>query len=201
VSLKMPAPPAPRPSANDADDPPSSGPSVREPFVLSSDREPVLADILARYPNKMAATIPLLHLCQEQHGWVSNEVVAYVADTLEVPTSHVFGVTTFYSLFFTHPMGEHHVWVCRTLSCALNGADAVLERCRERLGIDVGETTPDGRISLHTAECLASCGSGPMMQIDKSYHENLTLERVDVLLDRLRRGRPLASALGDGPTR
>ncbi len=155
-------------------------------FSLTPERQETLQDILSRYPNKMAATIPLLHLCQEQNGWVSDEVVDYVATTLELPTAHVFGVVTFYTLFFTHPMGKHHVWVCRTLSCALNGADEILERCKDKLGIDIGETTEDGQVSLHTAECLASCGTAPMMQIDKEYHENLTLDQVDVLLDRLR---------------
>jgi len=156
------------------------------PFSLTPERQETLQDILSRYPNKMAATIPLLHLCQEQNGWVSDEVVDYVATTLELPTAHVFGVVTFYTLFWTHPMGKHHVWVCRTLSCALNGADEVLERCKMKLGIDVGETTEDGQVSLHTAECLASCGTAPMMQVDEEYHENLTLDQVDVLLDRLR---------------
>ena len=156
------------------------------PFSLTPERQETLQDILTRYPNKMAATIPLLHLCQEQNGWVSDEVVDYVATTLELPTAHVFGVVTFYTLFWTHPMGKHHVWVCRTLSCALNGSDEILERCKAKLGIDIGETTEDGQVSLHTAECLASCGTAPMMQIDKEYHENLTLDQVDVLLDRLR---------------
>jgi len=156
------------------------------PFSLTPERQETLQDILTRYPNKMAATIPLLHLCQEQNGWVSDEVVDYVATTLELPTAHVFGVVTFYTLFWTHPMGKHHVWVCRTLSCALNGSDEILERCKDKLGIDIGETTEDGQVSLHTAECLASCGTAPMMQIDKEYHENLTLDQVDVLLDRLR---------------
>ncbi len=156
-------------------------------FELSIERDREYRDILSRYPNKMAACIPVLHLCQEQIGWVSEEVVAWVARELELSPAHVFGVATFYSLFHTHHTGRHHVWICRTLSCALNGADALIEHCEKKLGIGCGETTPDGAISLHTAECLASCGSAPMMQIDREYHENLTTEKVDVLLDRLKR--------------
>ena len=85
-------------------------------FQLSSDREPLLDEILARYPNKMAACIPVLHLAQEQNGWVSEDVVAWTAAKLELSPAHVYGVATFYSLFHTHPVGKHHVWVCRTLS-------------------------------------------------------------------------------------
>ena len=156
-------------------------------FQLTPEREQELAEIFARYPNKMAACLPLLHLAQEQHGWVSDVVVTWVAEKLDVSTAHVFGVATFYSLYHTHPVGKHHVWVCRTLSCALHGADDIVKHCEKRLGIHVGETTADGAVTLHTAECLASCGTAPMMQIDREYHENLTLAKVDVLLDRLRK--------------
>ncbi len=154
-------------------------------FALSAERDTKLRDILARYPNKMAACIPMLHLAQEQNGWISEEVVSWVAQELELSTAHVFGVATFYSLFNKEPVGEHQIWVCRTLSCGLNGADGVMQRCEQRLGIKCGQTTADGKVTLRTAECLASCGSGPMMQVDRSYHENLTLERVDGILDQL----------------
>lgn len=155
-------------------------------FALSADHEKLLEEILARYPNKMAACIPTLHLCQEANGnWTSPEVIEYVAARLELSTAHVRGVATFYTLFNLEPPGKHQVWVCRTLSCALRGGDSVLKRCESKLGIRAGETTKDGRITLRTAECLASCGTGPVMQVDKEYHENLTAERVDAILDRL----------------
>jgi NADH-quinone oxidoreductase subunit E len=155
------------------------------PFALSPDRERKLQDILERYPTKMAGTLPLLHLCQEQHGWVDADVIEFVAHRLDVTTAHVEGVLTFYTLYNREPAGKHQVWVCRTLPCALRGAYDVIEHCEKRLGIHVGETTPDGKVTLRTAECLASCGTAPMMQVDKEYHENLTRERVDALLDRL----------------
>ncbi|MBK6516322.1 MAG: NADH-quinone oxidoreductase subunit NuoE [Polyangiaceae bacterium] len=156
-------------------------------FTLTADNERELADILSRYPNKQAACIPALHLCQDQNGWVSDAVIAFVAGRLGLSTAHVKGVVTFYTLFNQHPVGQHQVWVCRTLSCALKGADAVLHRCEKKLGIHAGETTKDGKVTLRTAECLASCGTAPMMQVDKDYHENLSLQQVDEILEKLTR--------------
>jgi NADH-quinone oxidoreductase subunit E len=155
------------------------------PFALTPEREKKLEEIIARYPNKMAATIPALHLCQEQHGWVSEEIMEFVAEKCGVSAAQVKGVATFYTLFNKQPVGQHQVWVCRTLSCALNGADDVLHHCEKRLKIHAGETTPDGKITLRTAECLASCGSAPMIQVDREYHERLTLPEVDKILDGL----------------
>jgi NADH-quinone oxidoreductase subunit E len=155
-------------------------------FSLSGDHERELEKILARYPNKMAATIPVLHLCQEANdNWVSQDVIAYVAALLDVSTAHVMGVVTFYTLFNQKPPGKHQVWVCRTLSCALRGSEAILHHCEKRLRVREGETTQDGKITLRTAECLASCGTAPMIQVDKTYHENLTVAEVDRILDRL----------------
>jgi NADH-quinone oxidoreductase subunit E len=158
------------------------------PFALTPERDRELDEILKRYPTKMAACIPALHLCQDQHGWISDDVVTFVAHRLDLPPAHVKGVVTFYTLFNQHPVGKHQLWVCRTLPCALRGAGEVLEHCEKRLGIKPGETTADGKITLRTAECLASCGTAPMMQVDKTYHENLTLAQVDAILDRLQKG-------------
>jgi len=158
-------------------------------FALSAERERELGEILARYPNKMAACIPVLHLCQEANeNWVSDEVIAYVAGKLELSTAHVKGVVTFYTLFNQKPVGKHQVWVCQTLSCALRGAGEVLAHCEKRLGCHVGETSKDGKVTLRTAECLASCGTAPMMQVDQKYYENLTLPEVDRILDGLVKG-------------
>ena len=157
-------------------------------FALSAERERQLGEIVARYPNKMAATIPVLHLCQEANGnWVSDEVIEYVAKKLELSTAHVKGVVTFYTLFNQHQPGRHQVWVCRTLSCALRGSDKILAHCEKKLGVHAGQTTTNGRVTLRTAECLAACGTAPVMQVDKTYFENLSLEDVDKILDRLMR--------------
>jgi NADH-quinone oxidoreductase subunit E len=158
-------------------------------FVLSEEHERELTEILSRYPNKMAACIPALHLCQNANGnWLSPDAIQFVADRLELSAAHVKGVVTFYSLFNEHPPGKHQIWVCRTLSCALKGSDAILEHCQKRLGVAVGQTTADGRFTLRTAECLASCGTAPMMQVDKTYHEQLTPEKVDQILAGLGKG-------------
>ena len=155
-------------------------------FALSEERERELAKILSRYPNKMAACIPALHLCPEANeGGVSEEAIAFVAKKLELSSAHVKGVVTFYSLFNEEKPGKHQVWVCRTLSCALRGSGALLEHCEKRLGVHAGESTKDGKITLRTAECLAACGTAPVMQVDKTYHENLTVESVDRILDGL----------------
>jgi NADH-quinone oxidoreductase subunit E len=158
------------------------------PFVLTPERERELEDILTRYPTKMAATIPLLHLCQEQNGWCSEEVIDFVSKRLDLSPAHVRGVVTFYTLFNQHPVGKHQVWVCKTLPCALRGAYGVIEQCERKLGIKVGETTKDGKVTLRTAECLASCGTAPMIQVDKDYYENLTPERIDEILKKLQSG-------------
>ncbi len=154
-------------------------------FALTPEREKTFDEILSRYPNKQAALIPVLHLCQEQNGWVSGDVIAFASRRLDVETAHVQGVVTFYTLFNKEPVGQHQVWVCRTLSCALRGSDAILERCEKRLGVHAGQTTRDGKITLRTAECLAACGQAPMIQVDKDFHENLTIEALDKILDGL----------------
>lgn len=155
------------------------------PFSLTPDRESEMAEILSHYPSRAAACIPVLHVCQAQNGFISDEVIAFVATRLDLPLAHVRGVVTFYSLFRTQPSGKHQIWVCRTLSCALRGSESILRHCEQKLGIRAGETTTDGKITLRTAECLASCGTGPMMQVDQQYYENLTAAEVDRILDQL----------------
>jgi NADH-quinone oxidoreductase subunit E len=151
-------------------------------FELSPERRAVLDDLLPRYPTKKALTIPLLHLCQEQEGWCSPEVIEFVARTLDVSTAHVQGVVTFYTSFMQGKVGKHVIWVCRTLSCELAGAADLQKHLEKRLGCHAGETTKDGQFTLLKGECLAACGQGPMMQLDDEYFENLTPEKVDQIL-------------------
>ncbi|HVY45222.1 MAG TPA: NADH-quinone oxidoreductase subunit NuoE [Minicystis sp.] len=155
------------------------------PFALTPEREKEIERILARYPNRQAALIPVLHVVQEQKGWIDDDAIEHVAALLGISGAHVKGVVTFYTLFNQHPVGEHQVWVCRTLSCALRGAEGILKHCEKRLGVHVGGTTADGKVTLRTAECLASCGTAPMMQVDKDYYENLTPEAVDEIFEKL----------------
>src|SRR5690606_23251260 len=115
-------------------------------FALSEEHEKKLGEILSRYPNKMAACIPALHLCQEANeNWVSEDVIHFVAERLDLSTAHVKGVATFYHLFNREKPGKHQVWVCHTLSCALRGGEGIVQRCEKKLGIKLGQTTPNGK--------------------------------------------------------
>lgn len=153
-------------------------------FALTPEREKEVDELLSRYPTKRAALIPILWVCQRQLGWVSPEVIQYCADRLELTTAQVKGVVTFYTMFHQEPVGENVIWVCRTLSCDLRGAKAIQEHLEHKLECHAGGTSKDGKFTLLKAECLAACGQAPMVQINDDYHENLTLEEVDAILDR-----------------
>jgi NADH-quinone oxidoreductase E subunit len=152
---------------------------------FSSENEAMFQRIVARYPVKRAALLPTLWLAQGQWGYLSLEVMEYVAERLELKPAFVGSVASFYTMFYKRPMGRHHVQVCTNLSCALVGSDRILDCLRQRLGIEVGQTTADGKFSLDEVECLASCGTAPMMQINDDYWENLTPERTLEIIDRL----------------
>lgn len=140
----------------------------------------------ALYPEPRAALLPVLHLAQETFGHISLEVEEYVAGLFHLAPAHVHEVVTFYSLFFQRPVGRHVVSVCRNLSCHLAGAPDILAHLRRRLGIDVGETTPDGRVTLLAVECLCACEGAPMAQVDDRYELGLTPAKVDRILQGLR---------------
>ncbi len=135
-----------------------------------------------------SAVISALHAEQhENDGYLSVEVLNGVADYMNLPTIHVYEVATFYSMFQTQPVGRHNVAICTNVSCMLRGADDVVEYVESKLGIKLGESTEDGRIYLkNEEECLAACCGAPMMMVDHKYHENLTPENVDKILDRLK---------------
>lgn len=144
-----------------------------------------LAEILARYPEKRPAMLPVLYLAAREFGHVGPEAEEYVARLLDVPVVKVREVLSFYTLIPTRPLGRHHIQVCRNIACYLRGYENLLDHLRDRLKIDVGETTEDGRVTLSVVECLGACEIAPMMQIDDDYHGNLTPESVDRLLDSL----------------
>lgn len=152
-------------------------------FTLSAESEKIVDELLTRYPTKSAACLPVLHLCQREQGWVSPEVIAYVARRLGLATSEVQGVVTFYTMYHQEPVAPNVVWVCRTLSCDLRGGREIQKHLEARFGCCAGETSKDGKFTLKTAECLAACGQAPMVQINDAYHENLTLASLDRLID------------------
>lgn len=154
-------------------------------FSLSQDKEQVVDDLIARYPTRMAACIPVLHLCQEEVGWVSPDVIDFVAARLGMSTSQVKGVVTFYTMYHQREVAPNVVWVCRTLSCDLRGGKTIQEHLEKRLGCGVGGTSRDGKVTLLKAECLASCGTAPMIQLNDEFHEDLTTGKLDAILDGL----------------
>ncbi len=143
-------------------------------------------EIVARYPKKDAAMLPVLYLAQREFGYVGDEAIDYVARLMEQAPARVRGVVSFYTMFNMKPIGRHHIQVCRTLSCALGGAEKVTAFLTQKLGIKPGQTTEDGRFTLSEVECLASCGTAPMMQINDDYYENLTEEKIDRILDTMK---------------
>ncbi len=140
----------------------------------------------ALYPNKRAALLPVLQLAQEVFGYISLEVEEYVARLFGLSPAHVHEVVSFYTLFFTRPKGRHVISVCHNLTCHLLGAREMLAYVKERLGVDVGETTKDGRVTLLSVECLCACEVAPMMQVDDRYEGYLTPEKIDRILEGLR---------------
>jgi len=151
--------------------------------------EPVLAEyraILQRYPQSRAALLPTLWLAQREFGWLSLPVMQYVAELMELPLAWVTATASFYTMYWKQPPGRWHLQVCRNLPCALRGADDVRAAVEQRLGIRHGEKTADGRFSLEEVECLASCDTAPVLQVNNTeYHENLTVERALALIERL----------------
>jgi NADH-quinone oxidoreductase subunit E len=163
-------------------------------FTLTPEREEAAERLIKRYPVPRAACIPILHLCQQQEGWISPEVIAYTAQKLGMSTSQVQGVVTFYTSFHQEPVAPNVVWVCRTLSCDLRGGKMLQEHLEKKLGCRAGETSRDGKFTLKKAECLAACGQAPMIQLNDDYYENLTLEQLDRIIDEVAQRTPAQSA-------
>lgn len=156
-------------------------------FSFTAENQKAFETLLTRYPNKQAALLPTLWLAQNQHGFLPLEVQKSIAQMLDLSPAHVFGVVSFYTMFKDKPQGQYHLQLCRTLSCALCGAEGLIDHVQKRLGIQPGETTKDGKFSLELVECLASCGSAPAMAINETYAENLTLDKVNQLIDQLQK--------------
>ncbi|MBI2524546.1 MAG: NADH-quinone oxidoreductase subunit NuoE [Candidatus Rokubacteria bacterium] len=138
------------------------------------------------YPDTRGALLPVLHMAQEAFGYISLPLEEYVAGLFGLSPAHVHEVVTFYTLFFQQPKGRHVVAVCHNLSCHLLGAKGIIEHLKERLGIEPGETTADGKITLLSVECLCACEQAPMMQVDDRYEGCLTSEKVGRILEELK---------------
>lgn len=142
-----------------------------------------IEELKKRYPTTKALTLPVLWMAQEQFGWISTDVMKYVAGLLNLPYHHIYGVVTFYTMFNTKPVGKYHLQICTNVSCQLLGAERLVDHVCKKLNVNVGETTPDQQFTVSEVECLGSCGTAPMMQVNNDeFYENLSLEHVDKLL-------------------
>jgi NADH-quinone oxidoreductase subunit E len=154
--------------------------------MLSEENQKKVAELRKRYPTSQSLVLPVLWMVQEQEGYISEDSMKYVAALLRIPFGHILGVVTFYTMLQKKPMGRHHVEVCTNISCMLRGSGKILEHIEKRLGISVGETSHDKKWTLSETECLGSCGTAPMLAIGDEYYENLTLEKIDTLIDTLK---------------
>ncbi len=143
--------------------------------------------VIARYPLKRSAIVPLLVFAQDEVGYVSDEIVEAIARAVEVRPIEVLEIIPYYSMLHRHPLGKYHLQVCTNVSCLLRGGDKILHRCSEKLGIGHKQTTSDGRFSLEEVECLGACCGAPAMQVNYDYYENLTPEALDALIEKLRK--------------
>jgi NADH-quinone oxidoreductase subunit E len=161
------------------------------PFTFTPENAARAQTIMARYPagRQQSAIIPLLDIAQRQNGnWLSREAIQFVADTVGVPLIRAYEVATFYTMFNLKPVGKHFIQLCATTPCWLRGSDDVEAVCKDRLGIGLKQTTPDGEFTLMRVECLGACVNAPVVQINDDYYEDVTPARMGEIIDALKRG-------------
>ena len=155
---------------------------------LTEDNVRLAREIIGRYPKARSATIPLLHLAQEQDGYVTNEAMSHIGELVGASSAEVFGTASFYEMFKFEPVGKYLINICGTMSCALLGAEELMHHAEERLGIKMGSTTADGKITLERAECQAACTEAPCLQVNYRYRYRVTPDQLDTLIDDLTAG-------------
>jgi NADH-quinone oxidoreductase subunit E len=156
--------------------------------MLSGALKEKFERIIARYPVKRSAIVPLLLFAQDEVGWISNEVVEEVARRVGVRPIEVIEDISYYSMLHRQPLGKYNFQVCTNISCLLRGGEEILAHCAKRLGVGHKQTTADGLFSLEEVECLGACCGAPAMQVNYDYYENLTTEKIDALIEKLRNG-------------
>ena len=154
--------------------------------MLSETTRQKIQTLIGKYPQRRSALIPSLQMAQAEIGYLSPDAVREVSQIFELSPNEVYEVVSFYTMFFKEPVGRHVIQVCTNISCLLCSAEDIMMHLQKRLGIKPGQTTPDKRVTLLEVECLASCGTAPAAQIDDEYHENLTPEKLDRILDGLK---------------
>jgi NADH-quinone oxidoreductase subunit E len=156
---------------------------------LSPENEVLAGQIIARYPRSRSALIPLLHVAQQQDGWVTDEAMAHIGELLGLTPAEVLGTCSFYEMFKREPVGTYLVNVCTNISCQLLGGEELLEHVEERLGVKAGATTADGMFTVEDVECIAACTEAPCLQVNYRYFHRITHQGFDALVDDLRAGR------------
>ena len=161
-----------------------------EVVVFSDSMMQQMNEVVKKFPQdkEKSALIRILHIAQAEYGWVSVPVMNKIAEFLKIQAIEVYEVATFYTMFHLQPVGKHVLEVCRTGPCMLVGSDQLIQHIENKLDIKVGETTTDGMFTLKTAECLGGCGYGPLLQCRNKYHEHLSIEKVDALIEQYRKG-------------
>jgi NADH-quinone oxidoreductase subunit E len=155
---------------------------------LSEENVRLAREIIGRYPKARSATIPLLHLAQEQDGYITNDAMAHIGELVGATSAEVYGTASFYEMFKFEPVGKYLINICGTMSCALMGAEELMHHAESRLGIHMGGTTPDGLFTLEKAECQAACTEAPCLQVNYRYRFRVTSENFDTLIDQLQAG-------------
>ncbi len=156
---------------------------------LTEDNVRLAREIVARYPRPRSATIPLLHLAQQQDGYVTNEAMAHIGELVGATSAEVFGTASFYEMFKFEPVGKYLINICGTMSCALLGAEDLIHHAEDRLGVKLGGTTSDGNFTLERAECQAACTEAPCLQVNYRFRYRVTTQEFDTLVDDLAAGR------------
>lgn len=153
------------------------------PYLSEALKGTIEREVLPRFPNRQAALLPTLHAVQHEHGWLPLQALEEVASFLGLSAASVLDTASFYEEFWLREKGEHVLAVCRSIACEVCDHKSLTDACREKLGIEVGETTPDGRYTLVELECLGACGGAPAMLFDETLHENATPDQVQKLID------------------
>lgn len=156
-----------------------------EPYLTDALKKQLEEEVLPRYDTRMAATMPALHLVQDTHGWLPHQAMEEIAEFLGLAASHVLDTATFYEEYWLKPHGKYVIWVCQSLSCEIMGQPRLVDRIKDHLGIEVGETTDDGRFTLMDVECLGSCGTAPCALVNHRLHENIDADNFQTVLDKL----------------
>ncbi|MBK9709056.1 MAG: NADH-quinone oxidoreductase subunit NuoE [Acidobacteria bacterium] len=154
--------------------------------MYTESNEKKLDEIISHYPVKRSAILPALYIAQDEHGHVTDDDIRYLAKRLDMRVNEVEEVVTFYTMYSRKPVGKYKLQVCRTLSCMLQGAEQITEHISHKLGCEIGGTTPDGKFTLQEVECLGYCDLAPCLQVNFDYHEKISTESVDQLIDSLK---------------